>query len=105
MLQSRRFVLIPALAIFVALAWFWQASSTTHSPDMRFPDGSSEAEPQFDVGFNLGPSSGSIAIDYRNGTVIVERVVGDEAYCETMARLSLPSSAHLAYVYHQKPTL
>ena len=99
MLQSRRFIFILAVGLFVSSILFLEASFTLHVQDRLASDDSNTAGPEFDVGFNLGPSSGSVAVDYRNGTVIVDSVDGDEVYCETMARLSLPSSAHLAYVH------
>ncbi|KAF2743654.1 hypothetical protein M011DRAFT_461495 [Sporormia fimetaria CBS 119925] len=50
------------------------------------------------VGISLHPSYGAISILFENGTTVSQTVLGSSSYLETMHKLSLASSRHLAYV-------
>ncbi|KAK3065286.1 hypothetical protein LTS18_003160 [Coniosporium uncinatum] len=52
------------------------------------------------IGFDLTPSYGTVAISLPNGsTCSIAKVSGSTAYHDTLARLALPSSQHLAPPY------
>ena len=107
-------LLVTALVVLVVSLSTLRKAFVSSNPHGFLQDHGEANKLNLSVGFNLAPSSGyvnwdqaappiinpdiarTIAVDYGNGTVWVDREDGDEAYREVMARLSLASSQHLA---------
>ena len=93
----RMLVTVSGFILFMISTRSLQTSSTVLSQHETEIDLGYSERPSFSVGFNLGPSSGSVVVNLGNNSIVVERVDGSDAYHEVMAKLSLPSSQHLAY--------
>jgi len=60
-------------------------------------------EEHIHIGFDLKPTYGTSAVAYANGTLVgLACVEGNGDYKDTMRKLSLETSTHLAYVFLAK---